>query len=72
MPYMIYKVFADKKLEYLGEHAKFKEAKEVVNGLRREIGEFDNYLVRMIHAKDQAQAERLLTEERERPPAGDD
>lgn len=70
MPYFIYKITEPKKLEYVGENAVYKEARSQVRELRAEAN--GAYQVKMIFAKSQVEAERLLTEEREAPPMGDD
>lgn len=72
MPYQIYKVFPDKKLEYIDTKDAYREAKDLVSALRKEQGDDADHLVRLVFAKNQSEAERLLTEEREAPPAGEE
>jgi len=72
MPYMIYKIFAERRLEYVDAKDSYREAKEQVRAMRKAQTAEDGYLVRMIYAKNQEEAERLLTEVREAPPMGDD
>ena len=72
MPYLVYKVFAEKKLEYVDTQPNYREAKAVVNAMRKELNEEADHMVRMVFAKNQNEAERLLTEEREAPPAGEE
>jgi hypothetical protein len=70
MPYFIYKITEPKKLEYVGENTAYKEARNQVRELRAQAN--GEYEAKMIFAKSQVEAERLLTEEREAPPIGDD
>lgn len=72
MPYFIYKVFADKKLEKIISFPKFIEAKQEVKTLRAALTNEDRYQVKIIFAQNEAAAEMLLKEERERQPEGDD
>ena len=72
MPYLVYKIFDEKKLEYVDTKPSYREAKEMVAAMRKEQGEDPDHLVRMVFAKNQSEAERLLTEEREAPPAGEE
>lgn len=72
MPYLVYKVFADKKLEYVDTHATYRDAKAMLNTLRKALPEDADHMVRTVFAKNQDEAERLLTEEREAPPAGEE
>ncbi len=72
MPYYIYKVFPDKKLEVLNSYANYKEARTEARALRAKLTAEDTYLVKIIFARNPDEAERLLTEEREPIPMGDD
>ena len=72
MPYLIYKIFDKKNLEYVDTKPAYREAKEMVGVMRKELGDDPDHQVRMVFAKNQSEAERLLTEEREPPPAGEE
>ncbi|GAB6044089.1 hypothetical protein [Endothiovibrio diazotrophicus] len=72
MPYLVYKIFAEKKLEYVDSQPSYREAKAVVNAMRKELPKDADHTVRLVFAKNQDEAERLLTEEREAPPAGEE
>jgi hypothetical protein len=72
MPYFIYKVFADKKVENISCFPKFIEAKQEVKILRAALTSADQYQIKIIFAQNETAAEMLLKEERERQPEGDD
>lgn len=72
MPYFIYKVFADKKLENITSFPKFIEAKQEVKTLRAALTSADQYQVKIIFAQNEISAEMSLKEEREYQPDGDD
>lgn len=72
MPYFIYKIHADKKLEQVGEFEKFREAKLQAREMRAAQTVADNYQVKIIFAKNPSEAKLLLKEEREPQPRGDD
>lgn len=70
MPYFVYKITPPKKLEYVADHDSYKEARAQVRELRAAAnGQYD---AKMMFAKNPVEAERLLSEEREAPPIGDD
>lgn len=72
MPYFIYKVFPDKKVEKITAFSKFIEAKQEVKKLRALLTINDHYQVKIIFAQHETSAEMLLKEEREYQPDGDD
>ena len=72
MPYFVYNVFPNKKLEYLEEFPKYKEARDNVRSRRKELADDVDFTVRLVHAKHQSEAERLLTAEREPRPMGEE
>lgn len=72
MPYFIYKVFADKKVEKITSFPKFIEAKQEAKILRAALTSADHYQVKIIFAQNEIAAEMLLKEEREYQPDGDD
>ena len=72
MPYFVYKVMPNRKIEYIEDHGQYREARDRVRALRNELPEDADYTVRLVHAKHQTEAERLLTTEREARPAGEE
>jgi hypothetical protein len=74
MPYLVYRIHGEKQLEYVESYPSYREAKGVVREMRKALAEAgdSSHLVRMVFAKNQDEAERLLTEVREAPPMGDD
>ncbi len=71
MPYFLYKLYSDKKLEPIASYPKFAEAKQHVRDLRQQLSGNETYAVKMIFAKSDAEAEKLLTTEREYRPEGE-
>ncbi len=61
MPYYIYRVSGPKKLEYLDEKEKYREAKSQVSDLRAAQGADDEAIVRMVFAGTANEAEKLLS-----------
>jgi len=75
MPYYVYKVIEGpfKQLEVLNQFDKFREASNWAKARRAEIPAGENYLVKMIFAENELQAEDLLMQVREKEPiTGDD
>jgi len=72
MAYYVYKVFANKRLEYLHEFEGYREARVYTRARRAELGAGPDVVVRMIFASGREQAERLLKEVREARPLGED
>jgi len=72
MPYFVYNIFPDQKLECLEEHPSYKEARDSVRNKRKEMKEDAGYTVRLVHAKHTEEAERLLTAKREPRPMGEE
>lgn len=72
MPYFIYKIRPIKQLEFVEKFDKFRDAKQQVKTMRKNMTVADNALVKMIFAKNQVEAGLLLKEEREPRPQGDD
>lgn len=69
MPYFIYKISPQRTLEKQGMAEKFKEAKALVNELRKTLDPNTGYTVRMIFAENELQAEDLLSQKREPDPS---
>ncbi len=72
MPYFVYKVFNNRTFEPIQSFAKYREAKELTRSLRGEVKEDDPFTYRMIFARHEAEAERLLSQKREPRPLGED
>ena len=72
MPYFVYKIFPGNQLEYLDTFAKYRDAKQLVFTRRKAEPEASEVVIRMMHAKNQAEAERLLTAPRDDRVIGDD
>ena len=71
MPYFVYKIQeSPKKLEHLETFAKYREAKEFVRGKRAESGEVEG--IRMIFARNDIEAEKLLKTPRDERVIGED
>ncbi len=67
MPYFVFKVLPEEKLELVDTHAVFKEAKAQCRSMRADLPADANFDVRMIFAKDVEEGRRLLRVHR--PPA---
>ena len=72
MPYFLYKVFNNRTLEPVEAHDKYRDAKLRTRELRAEIKQDEGYTYRLIFARNETEAERLLTQKREPRPLGED
>jgi len=72
MPYYVYKVFSQHQVEYVEDHAGYRDARESARDMRKALPTEADHRVKIIFAKNAGEAERLLTEEREPMPMGDD
>ena len=72
MAYFVYKVLPNKKLEMMASFEKYREARDHARELRKAISDEDSHVIKLIHARHQAEAERLLTTEREARPVGEE
>ena len=72
MPYFVYKVFSNKTLEPVATYDKYREAKLSVRDLRKDLTRDDEFTFRMVFARHDTEAERLLTQKREPRPLGED
>lgn len=72
MAYFVYKMFPNRKLELINSFEKYREARDHAREMRKAIADEDTYVIKLIHAKHQTEAERLLTTEREARPAGEE
>lgn len=72
MPYYLYKITKGptdliKHLEKLEEYATFKEAKNRARSLRAQMDSADDYLIKVMFADTELEAEEKLMEKREAP-----
>jgi hypothetical protein len=65
VPYFVYKITEPKQLEQLDVFDNYKQARELARGQRAESGKDSNTQVRMIFAKNDTEAEKLLLAPRE-------
>jgi len=72
MPYFVYQISEDKKLQCVDTIEKYREARNRVRDLRGKQAPDDTSLIRLIHASNLSEAERLLLTPRETPVEGDD
>ncbi len=72
MPYFIYRISPEKVLHCLDKHEKYRPAREHVRELRKQQEADDKDTIRLIHASNETEAERLLLTPREAPVEGDD
>jgi hypothetical protein len=72
MPYFVYKIHPGKRFELTDRFETFRDARDRARGLRAALGPADAFTVKVMFAKDPEQAERLMAEEREPRPLGED
>ncbi len=72
MPYFIYRVSPDTRLELVGSFEDYKQAKRETKLMRAKQHANENHAIKIIFANNPAEAEQLLTTRRERPPSEDD
>lgn len=72
MPYFVYQISEDKQLQYIDRIEEYRDARNHVRQLRSEQSKEDRSLIRLIHASNQLEAERLLLTHRAPPVEGDD
>lgn len=72
MPYFLYKVFPEKRYELIEPHEAYRAARDRARALRAELAADAGYAIKVMFAKDPAEAERLMAEEREPRPLGED
>ncbi len=71
MPYFVYRIDPENKLEYIENYEKYREAKLKVNELRKQESEDSAVVCRMIHAANRSNAERLILAPRDDRIIGD-
>ena len=67
MPYYVFKVFPNKSCEEIAHYEQFKEARNLAHETRENLTLQDNCTVKVMHAKDSAEAESLVLAVRDRP-----
>jgi hypothetical protein len=72
MPYFIYKIVPPLNLAYIDRKEKFREARSLVRSLREGHHEIPGTQFRMIFAKNEAEAEKLLSTPRDDRVIGED
>jgi len=72
MPYYVYRIKPPRQLEHLETFASFKQARELARMQRAGHDPADGSSVRMIFAKDQVEAEKLLLAPRDERVIGED
>jgi hypothetical protein len=72
MPYFIYKIGDKLALEHVATHTVYKEARQQVRDMRAEAGTDSVNSIRMIFAKNEREAEKLLSTPREERVIGED
>lgn len=72
MPYFIYRIGEKRKLEHIGTHKVYREARQIVRDMRKEAGPESVDGIRMIFAKNEIEAEKLLSTPRDERVIGED
>ena len=72
MPYFIYRIGEKRELEHLKTHTVYREARQFVRDLRAESGPGAVDSIRMIFAKNEIEAEKLLSTPRDERVIGED
>ena len=72
MPYFIYRIQSERKLEKIDAFPKYREAKEMIRTIRSQEDSEADTLIRMIFANNQTEAEQLLRAPRDDRIIGDD
>jgi hypothetical protein len=72
MPYYVYKITEPMLLEYLNQTPNFKEAKQMVTGLRQQLAVNEDTKIRMIFAHSTGEAEQLLSVPKNHQIIGED
>ena len=67
MPYFVYKVFPNRTCEAVDSFEQYKEARLLAREIRAGLTLQDNCTVKVMHAKDAAEAESLILTPREKP-----
>lgn len=72
MPYFVYRIGESRSLEHIATFTAYKEAREQVRAMRAEAGGDSVNSIRMIFARNETEAETLLSTPREPRVIGED
>lgn len=72
MPYYLFKAYPEKRFELIESFPAYRDARNRARSLRADLEVESGYAVKIMFAKDAELAERLLQEEREPRPLGED
>ncbi|MEN8174922.1 MAG: hypothetical protein ABFS23_04120 [Pseudomonadota bacterium] len=72
MPYFVFRIGEARKLDHLQTFSDYKEARGLVRKMREEEGAGSVETIRMIFAKNQTEAEKLLATPRDERVIGED
>jgi len=72
MPFFVYRVQPENKLEHIETFEKYREAKVKVNTLRKIEPDDSEDIIRMIHATNKSNAEKLILAPRDERIIGDE
>jgi hypothetical protein len=72
VPYFVYQIHSPKNLSYLDKKSSYQEAKSLVRELRAKQTNDDESTIRMIFAKTNAEAEKLLSAPKDERVIGED
>ncbi len=72
MPYFVYKIVPPLTLAFIDKKERFRDARALVRSLREGRHEMPGTQFRMIFAKDEAEAEKLLSTPRDDRVIGED
>lgn len=72
MPYFVYKILPGKRLELMHQHDRYQDARAQAHDMRAALTAADDYGVRVIFAKNPAEAEHLILTERPAQLTGED
>ena len=72
MPYYVYRVSPSLQLTYIDTKERYQDARAIVRDLRAQRGEDDSGDYRLIFAKQQGEAEKLLSTPRDERVIGED
>lgn len=70
MPYFVYRIKGQRQLEHLETFPKYRDARNYVRETRESEGDVDS--IRMIFAKNDVEAEKLLSTPRDERVIGED
>ena len=72
MPYFVYKVHPGKRFDLVERFDVYRAARDHARAMRQSLAADDAYNIKVMFAKNPEEAERLMAEEREPRPLGED